>query len=104
MSDKMRLPFQGSLCTIAKAKYLQIETAFNGNLEATLNDVVSSHMTGRNALRLRMRAATNFCRCLQPRKCSCISICGSYSLQFSDSMSDVTCTVVQTPAETHYFV
>ena len=26
---------------IAKAKYLQIETASNGNLEATLNDVVS---------------------------------------------------------------
>lgn len=75
-------------------------------MEPTFGDVLHSKITGRNGLRLRVRAATDFFRsCFAvSKKLVHMSLCGSYSLQFSDCMSDVTCVVVQTPAETHYNV
>lgn len=73
-------------------------------LEPTFSDVVPPEITARNVLRLRVRAATKFLQVMPGsfEKLVHISLCGRDSLQFSDSMSDVTCAVVQTPAETHY--
>lgn len=74
-------------------QYLHFETADTDELEPIFRDIVSSKITGRNGLRLRAKAATNSCRsCLAvSKKLVHTSLCGSYSLQFSDSMSDVTC-------------
>ena len=95
-----------ALCTKSEDSHLQCNKAFDRDSERTFGDVLHSKITSRDGLRLRARAATNFYRSslAVSRTLVHMSLCGTYSLKFSDMLSDVTCAVVQTPAETHYNV
>ena len=60
ISDRVRLLFHHSLLHKIKISYLQSEKTFTRDSESTFGDVLPSNITGRNGLRLRVRAATEF--------------------------------------------